>query len=332
MTKIGVKPRSRLSRLTRLDDGGAAEIARTKADHELHHEVDQNPQAELLQGGAGGDDLDKRDRQEDRHRIVGAGFDLQRGTDLVADRNPADTQQEEDGGGVGGSDDRAEQHGFEPGQAEDKMGGGTENQRREHHAQCREREGGRGRVAEGLQRRAEAGIEQDDGERDGPDEIGDRRVVEVDPQTVDAGNQADAEEEKQKGRAETVGEQAGEGRDNDQERADQDGEIHGFDHCRFTCAWHGRTRPDRRPNASGKGRTRKIRWRYPRHSDQKEGVTQRYMAKSPETIREPLKRFLHFDPEPDCPSVLAFRYRLGGAAAPDAAEGERDEDDQKPDG
>ncbi len=50
---------------------------------------------------AGGDDLDQRDGEEDGDWIVGAGLDLQRGPDAVAQKHVAGAQQEEHGCRVG---------------------------------------------------------------------------------------------------------------------------------------------------------------------------------------------------------------------------------------
>ena len=80
---------------------------------------------------------------------------------------------------------------------------------------------GAGRLPEGVKRRAEAGIEQDHGERQRADEIGERGVVELDPQAVDAGKQPDAQEEEQQRRAEAEGEQARKGGQRGPERCRQ---------------------------------------------------------------------------------------------------------------
>ena len=59
--------------------------------------------------GAGGDDLDQRDGEEDGDRIVGAGFDLERRAHAVAQMHVAGAQQEEHRRRVGRGDGRAEQ-------------------------------------------------------------------------------------------------------------------------------------------------------------------------------------------------------------------------------
>ena len=66
------------------------------------------------------DQLDERDRQEDRHRIVDAGLHLQHRAHAVAQMDAADAEQEEHRRRIGRADDRAEQEGLQPGQAEDE--------------------------------------------------------------------------------------------------------------------------------------------------------------------------------------------------------------------
>ena len=116
--------------------------------------------------GVGGDDLDQRDGQEDGDRVVGAGFDLERRAHALAQIDVAGAQQEEHRRGVGRGDGGAEQEGFQPAEVEQIVGGGAEQRRwsaatptvasdSAGPAACRKR----------VERRAEAGIEQDDGER-----------------------------------------------------------------------------------------------------------------------------------------------------------------------
>ena len=68
---------------------------------------------------------DQRERQEDRHRVVGAGLDLQRRADAVAERDAADAEQEEHRRGVGRRDDHAEEQALDPREAEDQAAPAT---------------------------------------------------------------------------------------------------------------------------------------------------------------------------------------------------------------
>ncbi len=94
--------------------------------------------------GAGGDDLHQRDGEEDGDGIVGAGLDLQRGTDTVTELQVTCTQQEENRGCVGGGDRCAEQEGFQPaetGQIEghdaEQPGGNNDANRGKRHGRQR---------------------------------------------------------------------------------------------------------------------------------------------------------------------------------------------------
>ena len=212
------------------DDQQPAEIARDQAEPHLQHEAQQHLPAQLVERGARRDDLDKRDGEEDRHRIVGPGFDFQRRADLVSDVDAADAQQEEHRRGVRRADDRAEQDRFHPAEPEQKPRRQPEDQGRDDDTHGGERKCGKRRVAERLDRRAEAGIEEDDGQRQTADEIGDAGIVEIEPDPVDAGDEADAEEQEQQRRAEAEGQQAGEGGDEHEDRADQRNRIDPVDH------------------------------------------------------------------------------------------------------
>lgn len=67
--------------------------------------------------GVGGDDLDQRDGEEDRDQVIGAGLDLQRGADALAQIDLTGAQQEENRRCVGRGDRCAEQK-FQPRQVE----------------------------------------------------------------------------------------------------------------------------------------------------------------------------------------------------------------------
>ena len=86
--------------------------------------------------------------------------------------------------------------------------------------------------------RAEAGIEEDDGERQAAEEIGGRRIVELQAEPVLAGDQADGEEDQQDRRAEAERDPAREHRRHDEPGADQDRQVHRLEHRRLAsgCA------------------------------------------------------------------------------------------------
>ena len=80
--------------------------------------------------------------------------------------------------------------------------------------------------------RLEAGIEQDEGERDGADEIGGAGIVEDDAaDAVLAGEQPDEKEDEEQRGAEAEADEAGEDRRDHQRRTDENCDIHQFEHC-----------------------------------------------------------------------------------------------------
>ena len=101
------------------------------------------------------------------------------------------------------------------------MRGGGEDAGGRQHADRRQRHRRAGRLPECAERRAEAGIEQDDGQRQRADDIGDVGIVELDAEPVGAAGKSDAKEEKQQGRAEAEGDQARKRGGEDQRGGDQ---------------------------------------------------------------------------------------------------------------
>ncbi len=111
----------------------SAEEAEDEPDPHLLDEQPQQVQGKAVTSALR-NEFHQGDRQEDGHRIVGAGLDFQRGPDTVADIDAADAQQEEDGGRVGGGQDRAEKQTFQIAEAEEQMGGDAEQKGRQKHS------------------------------------------------------------------------------------------------------------------------------------------------------------------------------------------------------
>ncbi len=125
--------------------------------------------------------LHQQDGQEDRERIVDAGFDLERRADARPQAQPARMQQEEHGGRVGGGDDRARR--ARPRSSSRPSGhiGDRRGQRRgDSNAHRREHARRRHHVAESLETGAQAAVEQDERQRDRADHVGAAHIVELD--------------------------------------------------------------------------------------------------------------------------------------------------------
>ena len=191
-------------------NGKAAGDADRRAQSHRHDEADDEIDDQHLGGrvGAARDHLDQRDGQEDGDRIVGAGFDFEDRADAVAQIDVAGAQQEEHRRRVGRGDGGAEQQQFQPGKAGEIVRGGAENHGGQRDADGGQRNRRQRRLPQHAERRAETGIEQDDGQRQRTDHIGGGCIVELDAESVGAAGQPDGEEEKQDGSAEAEGDQA----------------------------------------------------------------------------------------------------------------------------
>jgi len=171
----------------------------------------------------------KHHGQENRHGIVGAGFHFQRRLHPVAQFQPADTQQEKHRRRVGRGDDRAEQHGFNPGDPEQVMRRDADKTAGQHNPGGSEHQRRRRRKAIAAQGRVKSTVEENDRQRQRADEIGDAAAVEGDAQeAVFAGEQADAQEHQQQGRADPSGNQARQRAERDQTGAEKDGDVNRF--------------------------------------------------------------------------------------------------------
>ena len=153
--------------------------------------------------------FDNGDGEEDRKWIVGAGLGFERRADTRAQAQAARMDKQEHCGGIGRCNDRSDQQGFKP----------REMQKIKRH---RRHDGGGDDDADGCQDQGrrenaadrgiactQAAIEQDQGERDGPHEIGHAHIVELDAAGAGfAGQHADREEAQQQGGAKPQGNQA----------------------------------------------------------------------------------------------------------------------------
>ena len=191
------------------------------------------PMATAWSVGAGRDDFDQRDGEEDRHRVVGAQLHLQGRAHPIANGDAADPQQKEHGGGVGRTHDRSEKERMQPRQSQQVVGGHTHQAGGHDHAERRQHHRRPERRAYAPDLRVETAVEENDRERDRTDEVGDPGIVEPDAtQAVLARQQAHGEKHQQQRGADAEGDEAGEGRNGDQPRADQNRKVHRLEHRR----------------------------------------------------------------------------------------------------
>ncbi|MNV30242.1 hypothetical protein D3C71_1215050 [compost metagenome] len=139
--------------------------------------------------------------------------------------NAADAQQEKDGRRIRGGDDGAEQQPLQPREPEQQGGCAREEHGGQDDAAGGERHGRCCRKPEGLYRRAETGIEKNDGEHERAEHISERIIGELDAKAVHTRRQADNKEKQQEGRAEAEGDEARKGCDENENSCHQQQKI-----------------------------------------------------------------------------------------------------------
>ncbi len=151
-----------------------------------------------IAGGGG-----EHQHQDDGGGVVEAGFGLHDARDAAGQGQHA--QDGEDGGGVGGGDDRAQQQRQLQVHAEQVVRSGG----RDHHA---DRDADRRQQGRRQQQPADVGppgaqpaFDEDDGQRRGAESLGQLGVVEVDAEHVFAEQHAESQEQQQAGQAEPAG-------------------------------------------------------------------------------------------------------------------------------
>ncbi len=143
--------------------------------------------------------LDQRqetDRQEDRHRVVAAGLELEHAPEALREPDPARAHHREHGRRVGARHDRAQEQPLERGEAQERHrdqaddgGGDGDGQRRQADAEREHR-------TDGGPARVEAAREEDQRERRHADGLRPGRIVEGDaPEPLRAREHADQQEQ-----------------------------------------------------------------------------------------------------------------------------------------
>jgi hypothetical protein len=210
-------------------DQADRELADPEADHAAHaHLHDEQPQQAETGLLPAGDQLETRDGQEDRHRIVRSALDLQDRREPLADVHAARAQHIENGRRVRRADDAAEQQCGEWRQAEQPVRGERGDARGEQDADGRKRKRGRERDAERRHRRAHAAIEQDHRQRQRADAVRDPVILEGDAaDAVGARQHADADEQHEHGKPDPRRELARENADDQEDRGNQQKTVYG---------------------------------------------------------------------------------------------------------
>ena len=177
-------------------DGQAAGESDAGLLHEQHQAVER-PEV------VGGAPLDEADHEERREWIVEAALGLEDGGEAPADVRAA--QRREDCRGVGRGDRGAEQERRRPAEIHHEMGGDRDDPGGHEDAERRQQAGGPEGPAHLRALGEQAALDQDDHERDGAGVARQRRVVELDPAgPVLAQQHAEAEEDEQRRRPETI--------------------------------------------------------------------------------------------------------------------------------
>ena len=171
-------------------------------------------------------DLDQHEGEEDRERIVDAGFDLEGCAHTRPQPQPAGMQQEKDRRGVGRGDDRAHQQRLRPTQAERPHRRRRGERGGHQHPDCRPAAGRPDHIAERLEPGAQATVEKNEAECHRPDRVGELDIVEPDAEWPGfAGQHAHDQERQQQWRPEPHCKQAREDAGQHQQRAEQNADT-----------------------------------------------------------------------------------------------------------
>jgi hypothetical protein len=191
-----------------LRDEHSPERAGDATDAELLGEAQQHLGHAL--GAARRQPTAEHEGEEDRERIVAAGLDFQRCRHPSLQVQSVGAQQEEHGGGIGAGHHRAQQQSLQPGEAEQPDPGEGCDRGGEHDPDRGQGQGRRERSAHVRDAGAQAAVEQDDGQRERTDAVGQAHVVEGQAdRSILAHQHAEHQEHQQHGRAEARGDQTG---------------------------------------------------------------------------------------------------------------------------
>ena len=169
---------------------------------------------------------DQRRDQQDGHRIIGAGFDLERRLHALVQAHAAVAQQGEHRRRIGRADDGRQQHAEPPVDVEDPGGKHPEQPRRAHHPPGRQHRRRLETDPEAADARAQATVEQDHRQRRLADQRGDEEILEHDPaRPILAGQHAHAEKQQQQRQAEPGRDGAGQHADEQQQAGEEEKRV-----------------------------------------------------------------------------------------------------------
>ena len=158
------------------DDGPPAEHADDGAEHGL---LGEHGEHVLPRAIVDREEADQEQGEQNRERIVAAGFDLEDGADARAQAQSAGMKQKEHRRGVGRGHDRADQQRLGPVHGEQIFGDRRGQRRRQQDPGGRERDRRPQHAPEGRKPRTQPAVEQDERQRDRADHVGGAHVVEL---------------------------------------------------------------------------------------------------------------------------------------------------------
>ncbi len=187
----------------------------------------------IQQSAALGQAADQQHSQKHRHGVVAARLDLERRAHPLLEIHAPRVQYRKHRRGIRGTDDRAQQQSLHPVQVQQPGGEQAGDHAGQHYPQCCQGHSGIKADAECLGTGAHAAVQQDDGQRHGPDHIGQRHIVELDAtDTFLAGQHAENQKHQQQRCAQARRRRTGKNTAEQQHGADQDDmieKLHGTD-------------------------------------------------------------------------------------------------------
>ena len=202
-------------------DQPAADHADDGAEDRLAGEFQRDVRGRALPAR---DEFHQHQGEEDRKRIVGAGFSLQRRADPRAQPQALRMHQKKHRRRVGGGHHRTDQQRLGPAEVEHIFRDRRRDQRRQQHAGGCQHHRRRQHGADALKPRLQSAVEQDQRQRHRSHQVGGADVVELQLAGAGiAGQHADHQKDQQQGRAEAQRQQARQDAGHHQNRAEQDG-------------------------------------------------------------------------------------------------------------
>ena len=200
-------------------DNSTAQKPHDAAKDGIAQERDQRVRPALV---ADQQNFDQQQRKKDGEWVVRARFHFEHGADARAQPQAAGIDQEKHRGRVGRRHNGADQQSLDPVEPKDVFGDRRRQNCGNEHANRCERHRRRQNIAEGRKACAQSAIEQNKGQRDRADGIGDADVIELDAaRSVLASQHANQKEDQQQRRPEAHRDQARQDAGEHQQAAEQ---------------------------------------------------------------------------------------------------------------